>query len=106
MAPATAPPISRRGQSGANSRRASDRVGQFSAGLRPGGSAFSRTSGPFFRRILHTELAVLSGHREAVTSLAFSPDGKTLASGSYDRTVRLWGIPSGRALRVLKGHTD
>ena len=47
-----------------------------------------------------------TGHASAVTSLAFSPDGKTLASGSDDRTVRLWNAATKEHLRVLVGHTD
>jgi WD40 repeat protein len=35
------------------------------------------------------ERATLKGHRGVVTSVAFSPDGKTLASGSRDDTIKL-----------------
>ncbi len=37
----------------------------------------------------------LSGHQSVVTVLAFSPDGQTLASGSQDRTARLWNVSTG-----------
>ncbi len=45
------------------------------------------------------------GHSGFVNSVAFSPDGKVLASGSDDHTIKFWDIASGRELRTLIGHT-
>ena len=47
----------------------------------------------------------LSGHGDEVRSVAFSPDGNTLASGSYDNTIRLWNSSTGAPLNTLTGHT-
>ena len=40
-----------------------------------------------------------------MTSVAFSPDGKTLASGSEDQTIKLWDVATGKEQATLKGHT-
>ena len=46
----------------------------------------------------------LQGHREALASVAFHPDGRSLASASWDSTIRIWSVPEGRQLDVLRGH--
>ncbi len=48
----------------------------------------------------------LEGRRVRVRSVCFSPDGKKLASGSADETVRLWDVETGACVRKLEGHGD
>ena len=49
---------------------------------------------------------MLEGHKLAVTAVAFSPDGATLASGSQDRSVRLWPLASEATPRVLEDQVE
>ncbi|MDH5576697.1 MAG: hypothetical protein OEY80_14520, partial [Nitrospirota bacterium] len=52
------------------------------------------------------ELKSFRGHTQEIWSVAFSPDGLTLASGGTDRFIRIWDIETGRLLRSLRGHTQ
>ncbi len=48
----------------------------------------------------------LTGHVDMVNSIAFSPDGRILASGSSDKTVRFWDAATGNHKNMIIGHTD
>jgi len=58
-----------------------------------------------FDALTGSQTAVLSGHTEYVTSLAFSLDGTLLVSGSKDNTIKLWDVQTGGAVKTFCGHT-
>ena len=60
----------------------------------------------YWKRQFQRGHVTLRGHTGAVTSVAFSADGKRIASGSYDRTVRVWDARTGQEALTLKGHAD
>lgn len=45
------------------------------------------------------------GHQDRISTVAISPDGKTIASGSRDSTIRLWDLSSGKEIAVFTGHS-
>ncbi|SPO01196.1 uncharacterized protein DNG_03943 [Cephalotrichum gorgonifer] len=49
-------------------------------------------------------MQTLEGHSRPVESVAFSPDGRQIASGSFDRTIKVWDRKSGACTQTLKGH--
>jgi WD40 repeat protein len=50
-------------------------------------------------------VATLGGHTEAIYAVAFSPDGKQVASASFDRTIKLWDAATGKEIKTLGGST-
>ncbi|THU99244.1 WD40 repeat-like protein, partial [Dendrothele bispora CBS 962.96] len=53
---------------------------------------------------MRVTMAMLEGHTDSVWSVAFSPDGRKLASGSYDKTVQIWNVATGQEETMLEGH--
>lgn len=51
-------------------------------------------------------IRTLTGHLDNVRSIDFSPDGKTLVSGSNDNTIKLWDLTDGHTINTFNGHTD
>ncbi|MEH1919070.1 protein kinase domain-containing protein [Nostoc sp.] len=52
------------------------------------------------------QIHTLQGHSNSVYCVAYSPDGKTLATGSHDKTIKLWDVGTGREIYTLHGHFD
>ena len=48
----------------------------------------------------------LEGHRSGILTVAFSSDSRTIASGSYDKTIQLWDVDTGEQKQKLEGHTS
>lgn len=51
-------------------------------------------------------LQTFKGHEETVYAVALSPDGKLLLTGSFDRSVRLWDVATGKEIRTYAGHQN
>jgi WD40 repeat protein/serine/threonine protein kinase len=57
-------------------------------------------------RLCHAGVRTFRGHEGWVLSVAFSPDGSRLATGSNDQTVKVWEVATGRELRTFQGNKD
>ncbi len=83
-------------------------VGKYSAALSPDGETFGIGGEEGKMALWHTHRpgppTMLEGHKASIPGVAFSPDGKWIASASCDSTIGLWQ-PNGRNIRLLRGHT-
>jgi len=76
--------------------------GYFYYGLFPSSPVFLISALPSLRFLDKT----LTGHSDRVWSVVYSPDGRYLASGSMDKTIKIWEVATGKELRTLTGHSD
>jgi WD40 repeat protein len=58
----------------------------------------------YLKRQCHTELLTLTGHQGPIWSVAYSTDGRLIASGGFDQTVRVWDAETGREVRSFLDH--
>ena len=69
----------------------------------PGAKPWLRFKTPY--RESAALIRILEGHTGYVEACAFSPDGRFIASASFDGTLRIWDVTNYQLLRTLKGHT-
>ena len=69
-------------------------------------SRFRHWEWNYLKRRCHLDLLTLRGHTGGVLSVAFSLDGKRVATASSDKTVKIWDATNGQELLTLRGHSD
>ncbi|NER94610.1 MAG: hypothetical protein F6J86_12345 [Symploca sp. SIO1B1] len=84
--------------------KAGKRLKRWSIGVKPETKKQVETA---LQDVVHTirERNSFEGHKESVTNVSFSPDGNLIASGSADKTVKIWSI-DGKEVATFKGHED
>ena len=83
-----------------------DYLGARRAALEAISSSYSPEAEAALRQSYENNSGTLEGHSGFVNSVCWSPDGKYFASGSYDETVKIWDVKSGKELKTLEGHSD
>ena len=83
------------------------RLTNWAKGFKPGTGLIRETQDGLFNAVetVH-ERNLFKGHEDYVISVAFSPDGKTIVSGSLDKTVRLWDTNGKPIGQPFKGHEE
>ena len=51
-------------------------------------------------------IRLFAGHSHAISTVAFSPDGKYAASGADDNSIKLWDVSNGKEITTFVGHSD
>jgi WD40 repeat protein len=74
--------------------------------LRQALSQYQQKALPLIQEKIRTLPVTLRGHEYGVPSVTFSPDGKFLASGSLDETVKIWKVGNWREVATLREHED
>jgi WD40 repeat protein len=59
----------------------------------------------YWQRLCHLDQHTFIGHRSELLSVSWSPDGRRLATGSYDGTARVWDAAGGQEVLALRGHS-
>ncbi len=80
------------------------RLGQFEP--KPGGEDLRGFEWYYLQQQSQLDFRSFEGHKNSVYRVAFSPDGRRLASASQDQTVKVWDTATGKEILTLRGHTD